>query len=396
LSWSGATDNVAVTGYDVYRGATLLGSTASTTYTASGLTASTTYSFTVIAKDAAGNTSLASNSVSVTTLAPVVDTTAPTAPTLSASGTTATTTNLSWTAATDNVGVTGYNVYRGTTLLGTTTTATTYAVTGLTASTAYTFYVQAKDAAGNISAASNTVSVTTSAASTVTYCVSKGNSTADEYINRVQLGTINNTSGNNAGYGNFTALSTNLVRGTSNSVTITPAWTGSTYSEAYRVWIDYNKDGDFLDTGEQVYTRAKTTATPITGSFTVPTTALLGTTRMRVSMKYNASPTSCESFSYGEVEDYTVNITSTARIDETEVAKISFNLYPNPVKGDVLNISNLDEVASEYRIYNMMGQELGKGKIENSNVNVGSLASGTYIIEISNQNGTTAKRFIKQ
>jgi hypothetical protein len=44
----------------------------------------------------------------------------------------------------------------------------------------------------------------------------------------------------------------------------------------------------------------------------------------------------------------------------------------------------------------MMGQELGKGKIENSSVNVGSLASGTYIIQISNENGTTAKRFIKQ
>jgi chitodextrinase len=379
----------------VYRGATFLGTIASTTYTASGLTASTTYSFTVIAKDAAGNASLASNSVSVTTLAPVVDTTAPTAPTLSASGTTATTTNLSWTGATDNVGVTGYNVYRGTTLLGTTTTATTYAVTGLTASTAYTFYVQAKDAAGNISVASNTVSVTTSAVSTVTYCISKGTNTIDEYINKVQLGTIINTSGNNGGYGNFTALSTNLVRGTSNSITITPAWTGTKYSEAYRVWIDYNKDGDFLDSGEQVVNVTRTKTTPIARSFTVPTTALLGTTRMRVSMKYNASPTSCETFTDGEVEDYTVNITSTARIDETDIAKISFNLYPNPVKGDVLNIANL-EVTSEYSIFNMMGQELGKGKIENSSVNVGSLASGTYIIQISNENGTTAKRFIKQ
>ncbi len=56
--------------------------------------------------------------------------------TLSASGTTQTSTNLSWTTSTDNVGVTGYNVYRGTTLL-TTVTGTTYTATGLTASTAY-------------------------------------------------------------------------------------------------------------------------------------------------------------------------------------------------------------------------------------------------------------------
>ena len=73
----------------------------------------------------------------------VIDSTAPTTPTLTASGTTQTTTNLSWTAASDNIGVTGYNIYNGTTLLGTTTTATTYAVSGLTEATAYTFAVRA-------------------------------------------------------------------------------------------------------------------------------------------------------------------------------------------------------------------------------------------------------------
>ena len=89
------------------------------------------------------------------------DTQAPTAPTnLTASGTTQTTTNLSWTASSDNVGVTGYDVYQNGSLLGTTAN-TNYPVSGLTASTTYSFYVVAKDAAGNTSANSNTVSVTT-------------------------------------------------------------------------------------------------------------------------------------------------------------------------------------------------------------------------------------------
>ncbi|TDP60275.1 reprolysin-like metallopeptidase [Flavobacterium dankookense] len=396
LSWSGATDNVAVTGYDVYRGTTLLGSTASTTFAVTGLTASTTYSFTVRAKDAAGNVSADSNTVSVTTLTPTLDTTAPTAPTLAASGTTTTTTNLSWSGATDNVAVTGYDVYRGTTLLGS-TASTTYAVTGLTASTTYSFSVRAKDAAGNISADSNVVSVTTLAVPTVTYCASKGNSTADEYINRVQLGSINNLSGNNAGYGNFTALSTNLTRSTSNTITITPAWTGTVYSEGYRVWIDYNQDGDFADTGEQVFNRTRTTATPISGSFTVPATALIGQTRMRVSMKYNASPTSCETFSYGEVEDYTVNIVASGRFDEEtpSVAKLTFKLYPNPVKGDALHLADLDQTAS-YRVFNVMGQELSKGKIEDNTIYVGSLKAGAYLIEVSSGGETLTKRFIKE
>lgn len=395
LSWSGATDNVAVTGYDVYRGATLLATVSGTTYTATGLTASTTYSFTVKAKDAAGNVSLASNAVSVTTLANVVDTTAPTAPTLSASGTTSTTTNLSWSGATDNVGVTGYDVYQGATLLGS-TASTTYAVSGLTASTTYTFNVKAKDAAGNISVNSNTVSVTTLATSTVTYCTSQGNSTADEKIGKVVFGTINNTSTGTAGYENFTALSTNTVRGTAYTITITPSWTATKYKEGYAVWIDYNKDGDFLDTGEKVWTKAASTTTPVSGTFTIPATATLGATRMRVQMSYNAVQTSsCAAFSYGQVEDYTVNIVSTARIDEASNNAISFNLYPNPVTGDVLNISNLEK-SSDYRIFNLMGQELGKGKIENDSVNVGSLTPGTYLIEVSNESGSTSKRFIKQ
>ena len=396
LSWSGATDNVAVTGYDVLRNGAVIGSTTTaTTFAVTGLTASTAYTFNVRAKDAAGNVSVNSNTVNVTTLAPASDTTAPTAPTLSASGTTQTTTNLSWSGATDNVAVTGYDVLRNGVVIGSTTTATTFAVTGLTASTTYTFNVRAKDAAGNVSVNSNTVSVTTTAVATVTYCTASANSTADERIGRVQLGTINNPSTGTAGYENFTAISTNLVRGTANTITITPTWTSTVYSEAYRVYIDYNKDGDFVDAGESVFSRASSTTTPVSGSFTVPTTATLGATRMRVIMRYNTTPTTpCGTFDFGQVEDYTVNITSTAR-EEVSNNQISFNLYPNPVNGDVLNISNL-EVDSTYTIYNMVGQELGKGKIENESIYVGSLAAGTYLIEVSNANGATSKRFIKQ
>ena len=235
------------------------------------------------------------------------DTTAPTAPTsLTAAGTTASSTNLSWTAATDNVAVTGYNVYNGTTLV-TTVTGLTYTVSGLTASTAYTFTVKAKDAAGNLSAASNTASITTTAA-TATYCVSKGNSVADEYISRVQLGTINNVSTGGTGYSDFTSISTNLTKGSASAITITPTWTATAYAEGYAVWIDLNGDKDFTDAGELVWTKTASTTTPATGSFTIPTTATSGSTRMRISMKYNGVPTACEAISYGEVEDYTVNL----------------------------------------------------------------------------------------
>ncbi|NER13142.1 T9SS type A sorting domain-containing protein [Leptobacterium flavescens] len=90
-----------------------------------------------------------------------VDLEAPTAPTnLAAANVTQTTVDLSWTASTDNVGVTEYDVYQGGAVIAT-VAGTTHQVTGLTANTAYTFTVRAKDAAGNESADSNAVNVTT-------------------------------------------------------------------------------------------------------------------------------------------------------------------------------------------------------------------------------------------
>jgi len=174
LSWTASTDNAGgsgVAGYEVYRGSTLVGTTTSTSYTVTGLTAATAYSFTVRAKDIAGNVSAASSAVSATTQSgSVTDTTAPSVPTgLTAGTTTSTSVPLSWTASTDNVAVTGYDVYRGTTLVGTSTT-TSYTVTGLTAATAYSFTVRAKDAAGNVSAASTAVSATTQSGSSTGTC----------------------------------------------------------------------------------------------------------------------------------------------------------------------------------------------------------------------------------
>ncbi len=89
------------------------------------------------------------------------DTQPPTAPTnLTAPSKTSVSVSLSWTASTDNVGVTGYNIYKGGVLEGS-TAGTAYTATGLSANTAYSFTVKAKDAANNESAASNTLSVTT-------------------------------------------------------------------------------------------------------------------------------------------------------------------------------------------------------------------------------------------
>ncbi|WP_109302717.1 reprolysin-like metallopeptidase [Aquimarina sp. AU474] len=160
LSWNASTDNVGVTGYDVYQGNTVVTTVTTTSYQVTGLSSNTAYNFSIKAKDAAGNESNASNIVDVTTSSQP-DTQAPSAPSsLTASNITQTTANLSWNASTDNVGVSGYDVYQGSTVIATETT-TSYQVTGLSPNTNYSFSIIAKDAAGNESTASNTATITT-------------------------------------------------------------------------------------------------------------------------------------------------------------------------------------------------------------------------------------------
>jgi glucose/arabinose dehydrogenase/fibronectin type 3 domain-containing protein len=173
LSWTAATDNVGVVEYRVERcqGASCtswaqVGTTASTSFSNTGLATNTTYRFRVRAADAAGNVGSYSTIASGRTL--TADTTAPSAPTgLIATPSSPTQVNLAWTASTDNVGVTGYRVERcqgsGCTSwaeIGTSATAS-FNSTGLTPGTLYRFRVRATDAAGNNSSYSSIVNATT-------------------------------------------------------------------------------------------------------------------------------------------------------------------------------------------------------------------------------------------
>ena len=154
LSWTASTDNTGVTGYNVYRGSTLAGTTATPGYAVGGLSCGTSYTFAVEAKDAAGNLSPRSSVTTSTSACTPLngDTTAPSVPSgLQVTGATASTLAIGWTASTDNVGVTGYGVYRNGTRVGS-PAQTSYSFSGLSCGTSYTIGVDAYDAAGNRSA----------------------------------------------------------------------------------------------------------------------------------------------------------------------------------------------------------------------------------------------------
>ena len=163
LDWDNSTDNVGVAGYDIYLNGTKSYSNTTSDVVATGLNPSTTYTFTVVARDLSNNLSGTSTPVNGTTSA-AVDNTAPTVPAnLHITATTTNTISLDWDNSTDNVGVTGYDVYVNGSKVAT-PTSSDYVVTNLTASTSYNFTVQAHDAAGNFSAQSGIVNGSTSAA----------------------------------------------------------------------------------------------------------------------------------------------------------------------------------------------------------------------------------------
>ena len=160
IAWDAATDNVAVTGYRVYRDGTLLATVAGTSFYDSGLTPATDYSYRVSACDAAGNESDQAEALDVQTADPA-DTEPPSVPTgLTVGATTTTTVQLSWNPSTDNNGVAGYYVYRDD-FLAATVTGTSYVDAGRTASTTYSYRVSAFDASVNESAQSGAVTART-------------------------------------------------------------------------------------------------------------------------------------------------------------------------------------------------------------------------------------------
>jgi pullulanase len=162
LNWTVSTSSAGVAGYNIIRNGAKVGTSTSASFTDTGLSPSTSYSYTVSAYDASGNTSVASAALTVTTLVVA----APTAPSgLSAGSITATSLALSWTASSSPVGVSGYNVFRNGTQVGTSST-TSYTDTGLSASTSYSYTVSAYDAYGDTSALSATLSVATTAQTT--------------------------------------------------------------------------------------------------------------------------------------------------------------------------------------------------------------------------------------
>jgi M6 family metalloprotease-like protein len=276
-------------------------------------------------------------------------------------------------------------------------------LSGLAANTTYYARAYAINAQGT--SYGSQVSFTTTA-STVTYCASKGSNSSYEWIDLVQFAGINRTSGNDGGYKDMTSLQATVARGSAYTIYFSAGFASTAYTEYWAVWIDYNKNGTFEDT-EKAASGSSSSSGTLSASITIPTTATLGVTRMRVSMKYNAAPTACETFSYGEVEDYSVNITSGSSAPSTdnpfaeqlgnEKSDI-FTLYPNPATDKLNVVLNGIEGDVSARIYDMRGAVVKFQMLTNRNntIEVNDLAPGVYMISIDDEKQPITKQFIKK
>ena len=342
---------------------------------------------------------------------PTADAQAPTTPSnLIASGTTSNSVTLNWTASADDTGVSGYNVYLNN-ALKTTVTSTTTTITGLTASTAFSFFVKAKDAAGNISGASNTVNVTTAAASSTTatdllfseYIEGSSNNKALEISNatgaaiNLSIYTIKKQT-NGAGAWSAGLSLTGTINNGSKFTIVNSSMASSCYSTASAnlstaaTEMTFNgndpvglfKNGVLIDIigtfngGTANFAADQTIRRK--SSITSPTTTFNKTTQWD---SYTSD--TCNNLGSRMAEN---GSKTSITLDINDIA-----LYPNPSNGN-FSINNSNKIYS-IEIYSIIGQKIFEEKNSTkSKITLPNSAKGTYLVRVTMDSNSVIKKLI--
>jgi hypothetical protein len=284
-------------------------------------------------------------------------------------------------------------------------TVNSYTASSLLGSTLYYWRVKAKNNC-NESSFSNIYNFTTESCN---ICVSSGNTEWLTSTTLVQFNTIDNPSKKRSGYGDYTAINT-VVKLNESYDLITHVNTDGDYGVQVKAWIDWNKNCNFDDKGEEydlgsVSNTASGPSDLSPLSITVPSAAHIGSVIMRVSSRYTNSssityPTSCELDFDGEVEDYTIIVEdATASIDD--ISFEGFNLYPNPTKGEFtlnLTLVNTDKVSVQ--LYDVRGRLIDEKNYYNTVANFSEsilfkeASSGLYLLKVINGALQTTRKLI--
>lgn len=272
-------------------------------------------------------------------------------------------------------------------------------LTGLSTCTEYEYYLETDCGGGTISSPSSTQTFTTTgcgACIDLPYCANGATDGVDEWIGSFVMDTYTNNSGNDNGFGDYTGVSNIAANiGQSYNFTVTPDWAGTQYDEYTRIWIDFNQNGT-LETSELVYDQGTAGQNVVTGSIAIPATALPGSTRLRVQMAYqgagqNTLPANCGDFTYGETEDYCVDIidNSGGGVGIDELGQLFVVAYPNPASTSV-TIKADNNFTGSVQLVDVVGKVIATGSMANgtANIDLSNAVSGTYFYRLANENGS--------
>ncbi len=363
------------------------------TFALSNLTPNTAYSWRVRTLDCATYSTIQN----FTTLN-ICATPNPTESTITTSGFT-----ISWPSI---ASATSYNVQirlaGATTWTTATVTTTSRQVTGLLPGKDYEYQVNANCPSG-ASSFSVLKNVTTSSLS---YCASNGINNTKEWIDFIQLNSISRVSAAEPnGYIN-TGFNTSLVRGATYTITYSAGFSAAIVKQNWKIFIDYNGDGDFNDGNEDIVNTSKTGAGNFTTTFRVPTGAVLGNVGMRVKMSPRGISNACGTMNNGEVEDYTIQTTAgvegkNGTFTEAEITNNwKVRVIENPFKNKInVLIEGENEGATIITLMNITGSVAYKKVLDksivNHSINTTTLPSGIYLLVIQNGNKKKSIKLVK-
>ncbi len=211
------------------------------------------------------------------------------------------------------------------------------------------------------------------------YCDAAGSNANYEYISNVVLGTIDNASDGQS-YTDFTAISTDAYPEDDLSLVIS---NGSGYnSDQAFAWADWNRDGDFEDVDEELFVSATGTG-PYSTTITVPAGTTPGAVRVRLRIEdsdYSPIAAPCGNSTYGEVEDYTINV---FQADLPPVANFTADQTTIP-EGGTVNFTDLSENEPTSYAWTFDGGTPASATTPNPSVTYNT--AGTYDVTLYVQN----------
>ena len=229
------------------------------------------------------------------------------------------------------------------------------------------------------------------------YCPVEGAVYSLEWIESVTINDYAYTSGANNGWYIAPGIATALEPGGTYPLTLTPGYSGTAFTERFTIWIDFNQNGVFEDT-ERVITN-ETTTSSLSTSMSIPSTAEIGVTKMRIGMAAISPPVPCPTADfYGEFEDYCVYIGGYNAIDEIEGSSEDISVYPNPFQNTfAVQFSSQKERLIEVRDISGKVVWLENSGANNIIIDLSSVENGIYLITSTDEEGNRiTERIVKQ